>query len=148
MSRERSVQKSRQSKKNVVKRRLEVVEKTQSEGLDKVISEIFRIDGNIMIIAEGLETLDTNIAAMKALCVRKELFTDDEFSEVVAELNEIRMRVAAEKRKLAQAKGEAVPEQVDEMGRPDKELLAMHQAAVNAGDDTAEAPPGAFVFGG
>jgi hypothetical protein len=141
--------KTPQKKKNPIKKRLELLEGLLGDGIDKLVLEIQRVDGNIYILAGGLEDIDDNTAALRALGVEKGFFTEEEFESKKKEIADIRLKAREEAaRKAEEAEKEPEPEaEPEDPTQPDAELVAMRDAAVAAGQDEG-VPDGAFVFGG
>jgi hypothetical protein len=140
-------------RKNPLKARLDVVERVMSDGIDNLINEIRRVDGNIHIIAGGMESIDDNAAALRALLVAKGILTDDEVDGKIVEIRDIRqkardeaIRKAAEAEKEAAEEAEKAEEEEKKFKDVDPELRRMKEAAEGAGEESH--PEGAFVFGG
>lgn len=154
MGKGRSNKRNRQKKgltKNKVKERIKVVEETQLEGIDMLIGEIRRVDGNVAVVANGIENVDNSSAALAMLLIEKGIFTREEFNEKEAEVVKIRAEAVA--RMKAQQEAALAAEEAEEktedpeVEQPDGELVDMHKKAVKAGSDGAH-PPDAFIFGG
>jgi predicted nucleotidyltransferase len=116
------------SKKSIEKR-LEVIEKIQSSGIDWLAKEVQGLFQNDNVIGEAVEDHDTTIAALKALLAEKGIITED---EVQAKRKQIdKMRADAQKARAKEAE--------------------MRQVAENAKKASLEDqghPPEAFLFGG
>lgn len=140
-----------QKSRNPIKRRLELLEGLLGDGIDQLVQEVRRIDGNIMVLAHGMEDIDDNAAALRALCIEKGLFTDAEFDAKKQEIVDIRLKAREEAARKAEAEAakeqEPEKEEDDTASRPDGELVDMHKKAVEAGQ-SAGVPDGAFIFGG
>lgn len=116
------------SKKSIEKR-LEVVEKIQSGGIDWLAKEVQGLFQNDNVIGEAVEDHDTTIAALKALLVEKGIITEDEVQAKRKQIN--KMRADAQKARQKEAE--------------------MRQVAENAKKAALEDqghPPEAFLFGG
>ena len=139
--------------KNKWKKRLEVLEKTLTDGIDRIVLDIRNIYNNEQVLAAGLDELDENTATIRALLVAKGVFTDEEFDAKKQELQNIKARVQA-KRQEEQEKAEELARQkqdaerrADDGSNVDPELLRIKKAAEVAGQDS-DHPEGAFIFGG
>jgi hypothetical protein len=136
-------------RKNKVKERVAAVEQSQMTGIDMLIGEVRRIDGNVRVVAEGIENVDNAAAALAMLLIAKGVITKEEFQAKEAKIVQLRAEVSAK----AKAEQEAVATQVKADAEeakelaPDTELVQLHNRAVKAGE-TNEHPEGAFFFGG
>ena len=124
--------------KEGLKRRVKTLETVVSDGIDQLILEVRRLDGNIRVLAEALEQHDTTIAALRAIIVESDVATDDEIDAKRKELEGIRNKVREEAERKAE-------EANKKYANVDPELKAMHKAAVEAKD---EHPKEAFIFDG
>ena len=130
------------SSKEGLKRRVITLETVVSEGIDKLILEVHRINNNIHVLAGAMEELDANIAALRAIMVISEIATDDEIDAKRLELGAIRDGV----RKEAEEAAEKLAKKKEEKyANIDPELMRMHKAAEDASE---EHPEDAFIFGG
>lgn len=131
-------------KKNKVKERLEKVEKVQSQGIDLLIREVQRLDGNDRVIAEGFEDIDLNAATLRSLLVQKGIITDEEFGAEKARL--VALKLQAQKQAEQKRKEEEATAEAERMLESDDELVRMKNAAESAGQEGH--PEEAFIFGG
>ena len=121
-------------KKNVVKRRLEALERVHSEGIDHFAEDLRNLYANQMELANGFEGLDMNTAVLQAVLLKKGIITQEELD---AQRQDLIAHIKA-------AQAQAAAKQAEETVDPD--LVKMKEAAEAAKE--AGHPPEAFIFGG
>jgi len=151
---------------NPVKKRIGRLEVAWREGMQWLAEDLQTMFRNFETIGDACDTLDVNIAAVKALCIEKGIFTNEEFAEkqvsLTGLLNKERLRRQAELERLQkEAAAQAVVDADLEAkaaeaaaGAADGshvtgDLKKMHKAATAAGEPKEiDVPAGATVFGG
>jgi len=109
----RSVAKNR-TQKSATKKRVERVERTSREGLEMLIEDVRALFGNIRMVAEALDSVDVHNATIRSLCLKKGLFSKEEYDaelelikEEKAKIEETRRAAVEAARELAKQEHEA-----------------------------------------
>lgn len=112
-----------------LEKRVEVLEKVQTDGIDWLASEVKGLFHNDNVIGQAVEDHDTTLAALKALLIEKGIITEDEVSAKRKEIDLLRENTMKARAKEA-------------------ELRSVAEAAKKVALAEQGHPPEAFVFGG
>lgn len=112
-----------------LEKRIETVEKVQTDGVDCLVNEIKRLFHNDDVIGEAVEQHDTTIAALKALLIDKGIITEREVLDKRKEIDQIRVKAMEARKKEA-------------------ELCYVAEQAKKAALEERGYPPEAFIYGG
>ena len=113
----------REQKKNPVKRRIEVLEKTVSEGINRLLEDNQNLYGNDRVLSEALEGLDNNIMALKMALIEAGVITDAAFKTQLGRVEALRKSEQEERDKAAALEKLQQPEETS-VG---SELLQIHE---------------------
>jgi hypothetical protein len=151
---------------NPVKKRIGRLEVAWRDGIQWLSEDIQKMYQNFQVVGDAYDRLDINIAAIKAILIEKQVFTEEEFRVkqgfLIGVMDRERMRRQAELKRIQEEADAAALKQAEvdakaaeaEAAASDgstvsPELKRMHQAATAAGEsDEIEVPVGATVFGG
>jgi len=132
--------------KNIVKRRLETLEKIQTDGIDWLAHEVRGLYHNEQLLASAMEEQDNLLAAMRALLVGKGICTNQEIDDKKKEVEGIRQRAIEAQKEQEQEQEQAREKEAQEALQPDPEMDRMKRAAESAAGEGH--PTEAFIFGG
>lgn len=135
--------------KAAIKKRLDVVEKIFKEGIDSFNEQFRVVLNNQKDLIEHLDKQDVAIATLRHLCVKKGMFTDEEFDGHFQVLTEMKAKhYEALRKKVEEAQQEEEAKEEEPPADPvAAEMLGIANRGKVAGEDTG-LPDDAFIYGG
>lgn len=118
-----------EAKNKELERRIELLEKLQADGIDRMVVEIQRLSKNDAVIGGAVESHDTTIAVLRSLLVDKKVLSDE--------------GIEARRKEIV-----AIRERVEQERSDQNELRQVQFRAAEAAKEDAGHPKEAFIFGG